>query len=386
MPLESGLKYDAVSMHIDDQTEWVILDTETDGLQYPIHVVEVAAQRMRGNQPIGNPFRVFLNHKIPIPAPATAIHGYTREFLETNGIDPRQGHDQLINYIENRYIVAHYLRYDWNAVLLPEWHRLRIPYNARPGFCSWHLAKRVFPEFQSWRLDYLREQLGISSEGAHSALGDINAVKMALEQSIWPRLRKIGIDGFSDWLKFSFEKPLLKCHCLILGKNFEEEFRKAQTSRQEERARLRAEQKERDRKEKIFQDMHAGLISCPQYALDQGFICHDPEIAFAGRTFLFHGKLAWGTRRHAAQIVEMLGGIVSKCKYVKRGIDFLVLGEDKDLGWRGRECGTKLVDAIWQKTFDEKNNLRLIVESDFLDAALEELEKLGKSLTEFQND
>jgi hypothetical protein len=43
-----------------DHTEWVILDTETDGLEYPIHVLEVAAQRMRGKSKDGQPFRVFL--------------------------------------------------------------------------------------------------------------------------------------------------------------------------------------------------------------------------------------------------------------------------------------------------------------------------------------
>ena len=60
---------------MSDQTEWVILDTETDGLYFPIHIVDVAAQRMRGLEPDGEPFQVFINHDIPIPADAFAIHG-----------------------------------------------------------------------------------------------------------------------------------------------------------------------------------------------------------------------------------------------------------------------------------------------------------------------
>jgi hypothetical protein len=33
---------------MSDHTEWVILDTETDGLYHPIHIAEIAAQRIGG--------------------------------------------------------------------------------------------------------------------------------------------------------------------------------------------------------------------------------------------------------------------------------------------------------------------------------------------------
>tara|TARA_Y100001933_G_C18925625_1_gene533007 strand:- start:89 stop:253 length:165 start_codon:yes stop_codon:yes gene_type:complete len=47
--------------------EWVILDTETTGLTPPIYVVEVAAQRMVGTEPDGEPFSCLINHDIEIP-------------------------------------------------------------------------------------------------------------------------------------------------------------------------------------------------------------------------------------------------------------------------------------------------------------------------------
>ncbi len=46
---------------------WVIIDTETDGLCAPIHVVEICGQLMEGWTPIGTPFRMLLNHDVPIP-------------------------------------------------------------------------------------------------------------------------------------------------------------------------------------------------------------------------------------------------------------------------------------------------------------------------------
>src|SRR5512138_144489 len=73
-------------------SEWLIVDTETDGLMDPIHVVEIAAQRMRGWEPVGERFRVLLNHDVPIPSAAVAIHGYTEGFLRQNGEEPLRAH------------------------------------------------------------------------------------------------------------------------------------------------------------------------------------------------------------------------------------------------------------------------------------------------------
>jgi DNA polymerase III epsilon subunit-like protein len=41
-------------------TDWVILDTETTGFSAPIFVVELAAQKMKGWEPDGQPFRSLL--------------------------------------------------------------------------------------------------------------------------------------------------------------------------------------------------------------------------------------------------------------------------------------------------------------------------------------
>ncbi len=60
---------------------WLIVDTETDGVRWPIHAVEIAAQRMRGWRRGGEPFSILLNHDVPIDPGAQAIHGYSREYL-----------------------------------------------------------------------------------------------------------------------------------------------------------------------------------------------------------------------------------------------------------------------------------------------------------------
>jgi len=64
---------------------WLLLDTETTGFASPIFVVEIGAQKMRGWDPAGEPFRKLLNQNQDIPAEASRVRGYTREILERDG-------------------------------------------------------------------------------------------------------------------------------------------------------------------------------------------------------------------------------------------------------------------------------------------------------------
>ena len=52
-------------------TNWILLDTETTGLNAPVFVVELAAQRMLGWEPLGEPFRKLLNQDEEIPPEAS---------------------------------------------------------------------------------------------------------------------------------------------------------------------------------------------------------------------------------------------------------------------------------------------------------------------------
>ena len=40
-----------------DKTEWILPDTEVNSIKAPIYVAELAAQRMHGWMPYGEPFR-----------------------------------------------------------------------------------------------------------------------------------------------------------------------------------------------------------------------------------------------------------------------------------------------------------------------------------------
>ena len=191
--------------------QWVIVDTETDGLSNSMHIVEIGAQLMRGWEPCGKPFRVLLNHDVPIPAAAVAKHGYTSDYLCGYGLDPCEAHAEFRDYARGLPIVAHNLNFDWERSFLYEWKQLGLEPAGRRGFCTLMLARRVVFETSRHTLDELRECFGLKEVERHSALGDVAALVELSTRVFGPRLDAAGIRGLAEVLRFSRESPVDKC-------------------------------------------------------------------------------------------------------------------------------------------------------------------------------
>jgi len=190
---------------------WVIVDTETDGLYEPIHVVELSAQVMRGWEPDGEPFRMLLNHNVPIPPEAVAIHGYTRDFLLKNGEEPRQVHSAFRAYAKDYPLVAHNLSYDWNRCLEPEWRRLGIPQIGQRGFCCMMLARRLAPEADNYRLETLKECFQLTPNQGHRAYNDVITLVELFQRVYRLRLEPVGLDTYDAIAAFAKRTPVAKC-------------------------------------------------------------------------------------------------------------------------------------------------------------------------------
>ena len=122
---------------------WVLLDTETNGIQAPIYVVEIGAQKMKGWLPDGPPFRRLLNHNANISPEASRVNGYTREILERDGDDPLAVYRDFAAYAGGLPVVAYNLAFDWDQVLLPEWQRMGLGPIGQRGLCALELARRL---------------------------------------------------------------------------------------------------------------------------------------------------------------------------------------------------------------------------------------------------
>lgn len=168
--------------------EWCLLDTETTGLRAPIFVVEIAAQRMRGWDPVGEPFRRIVNHGVDIPPEAARVHGYTREILERDGDPPDAVYRDFARYAEGVPLAAYNLSYDWDEVLIPEWQRLGLDPVGSRGLCMLELARRLLDPVPAGncKLQTLRQYYRLPSRGAHTALGDVETVVDLLQRVLRP--------------------------------------------------------------------------------------------------------------------------------------------------------------------------------------------------------
>ena len=198
-------------------TRWIIIDTETDGLYEPIHVVELCGQLMEGWQPVGDPFRMLLNHDVPIPPEAVAIHGYTQEYLRQHGQEPVCVYTAFRDYAHDYPLVAHNLSCDWNRCLEPEWARLGVARIGQRGFCSMMLARRLVTETTTYRLEALKECFHLTQSQSHQAQNDVLTVVELFQQVYRPRLESAGLDTIDSVTAFTKRTPVAKCLAIIHG-------------------------------------------------------------------------------------------------------------------------------------------------------------------------
>ncbi len=181
-------------------TGWILLDAETTGFIPPIFVVEFAAQRMRGWDPVGGPFRKLLNQNQDIPPEASRVHGYTREILERDGEPPHEVYAAFARYADGLPLVAYNLEYDLDQVLLPEWKRLGIAPQAPAGFCALRLAQRLLDPVPAGncKLQTLRQYYRLPERGAHTALGDVMTVADLFAAVLRPIAEQRGLKTWDD--------------------------------------------------------------------------------------------------------------------------------------------------------------------------------------------
>ena len=175
--------------------QWVIIDTETTGINQPIHVVEIAAQRMIDQKPEGEPFSCLINHDIEIPDASSRIHGYTRDILERDGLLPKEAYSDLSDYVGDRYMVAYNLPYDWDDVLVKEWGRLGVNQVGKRGFCALRLVRRLLDPVPAGncKLQTLRRYYDLPERAAHSAKGDVHTVLDLFEKVLFPIAKQLNL-------------------------------------------------------------------------------------------------------------------------------------------------------------------------------------------------
>jgi DNA polymerase III epsilon subunit-like protein len=188
--------------------EWVMLDTETNGLAPPIAVVELGAQLMRGWEPVGAPFRFLLNQNAEISPEASRVNGYTREILERDGELPLTVYGAFANYAAGRPLVAFNLAFDFDQVLIPEWQRFGLEPAGSRGMCALRLAQRLLDPVPAGncKLQTLRQYYRLPERGAHTALGDVETTIDLLRNVLRPIAEGRGLTTWAQLQQFSEEE------------------------------------------------------------------------------------------------------------------------------------------------------------------------------------
>ena len=189
-------------------TKWILLDTETTGFAAPVFVVEIGAQRMRGWEPDGEPFRKLLNQNCDIPPEASRVHGYTREILERDGEPAAEVYEAFREYAGTLPLVSYNAAYDLDEVLKPEWRRLGVPPIGSNGFCALRLAQRLLDPVPAGncKLQTLRQYYRLPERGAHTALGDVGTVADLFATVLRPIAEQRGLETWEQLAAYAAEE------------------------------------------------------------------------------------------------------------------------------------------------------------------------------------
>lgn len=173
-------------LHNKNNTDWLVLDTETTGISKASEIIEIAVSSAEGEL-------IYHSYVLPkgrIPSEATAIHGITRKKIKDAPIWP-EVQAQLSKVLEGRLVYCYNAEFDmrlmkqsakkWGIeplniqaecamLVYAELRGEKHPY--RPGEYKWHkLTKACRYE-------------GLAIDNAHSALGDARMTANLLRYSI----------------------------------------------------------------------------------------------------------------------------------------------------------------------------------------------------------
>ncbi len=152
-----------------DDTEFVVVDTETTGLRPgPDRVIEVAGIRLRGGTVVDS-FHSLINPGRRLLPFIVKFTGITQDMLE-NAPTAKEIFPDFLEFIEDATLVGHNLGFDINFLAYET--RLLGQACALDGLDTILLARRFLPGLKRFKLDMVAAHLKIQTINRHRALGD----------------------------------------------------------------------------------------------------------------------------------------------------------------------------------------------------------------------
>ncbi|SEI74230.1 exonuclease, DNA polymerase III, epsilon subunit family [Allopseudospirillum japonicum] len=188
------------------QTEFVVFDTETTGLELTRgdKVVSLGACRLLPQGLLTQEtFLQHINPERPIPASSTRFHGLTDEDV-ADAPPIAWVLPQFYRFAGRAVLVAHNAAFDYQALYLAEQATHPQTSVSIQDFIlldTWHLSRFIWPQDENHSLDALAERLhlSIAATDRHTALGDALLTAQVL-LALLPKLAHRGILTLADAL------------------------------------------------------------------------------------------------------------------------------------------------------------------------------------------
>lgn len=155
----------------------IVFDTETTGLNTTEDdIIQIAAiEIINGN--LGKEFEVYIKTDRDL-SESEKVHNISKEFISTHGKSPEIALNEFISFIgSDSTLIAHNLQFDIN-ILESNLNRhlsKRIKDISEHHIDTLELAKLIYPNLTSYKLEYLIKHLSISGINSHNALDDVKA-------------------------------------------------------------------------------------------------------------------------------------------------------------------------------------------------------------------
>lgn len=147
----------------------VVFDVETTGLiTSKDQVIEIAAIKLINGQ-IKSEFHAYIKNTIPV-GDSEQIHGYSDEFLATNGRNAFDVFTEFLEFIKDAFLVGHNLGFDIKMIIADA-QKLGLSTPQFQWGDTWDLAKRFIPA-DNYSLENLATQLNLNQLPSHRALDD----------------------------------------------------------------------------------------------------------------------------------------------------------------------------------------------------------------------
>ncbi|PUU95298.1 PolC-type DNA polymerase III [Halanaerobium sp.] len=202
-----------------DQTEFIVFDLETTGLNPSQHeIIEIGAVKIKNGEKIDE-FKSFINPGVKIPAKITEITGINDRMV-ADAPDLEAVINDFVNFAGDGVLVAHNADFDYGFIRTAL-EKLEIEKDDYTVLDTLGLARALVKDSKNHKLNTLAKYFGVDLENHHRALDDAAATAEVLF-NLLEIIKADGSDNLNqinsyiskiDW------KDLRPFHAVILAEN-----------------------------------------------------------------------------------------------------------------------------------------------------------------------